>query len=323
MGPAIGRSIGAGFRAANRSWAGLGLLVASWAAVWAVSALLMLLTKMPAELLRPPQPGAAVTAPQPVAPASEPEAAAENTQDRADREAVERWTRTAGEWLGRAWPVMLLVLALLLAANTWLAGGQIGYLSKIVQDGNARLAEFWQAGTRAFPALLGAWLLTAGVALAGVLVVVLLSLIANAVPAVVSGVLGLLMALGAAVALVWLAVRLVFWYPAIVIAGAGPVAGLKASFQATRGRWWSLCGLIALLGVIFFGISMLLGVIEGLANTAGGGAGRGLGIAINLLGAAVNFYLGFVSLAAVLRFYADVTSSAPAPSAQTASPAAG
>lgn len=321
MEPAIGRSVGAGFQAAHRSWGGLGLLAASWAAVYAVSSLLLLLTKMPAELLRPPQPGAAVTAPQPEAPAAEPDATAENPQARAEREAAERWTRTAGEWLGRAWPVVLLVLGLFLAANAWLAGGQIGYLSKIVQDGSARLAEFWQAGMRAFPALLGAWLLTLGAALVGMLVIVLLSLIANAVPAVVGAVFGLLMALGATVALVWLAVRLVFWYPAIVIARTGPVAGLKASFRASRGRWWSLCGLIALLGAIFFGISMLLAVIEGLANTAGGGAGRGLGIAVNLLGAAVNFYLGFVSIAAVLRFYADVTSIASAPSAQTASPA--
>jgi hypothetical protein len=122
------------------------------------------------------------------------------------------------------------------------------------------------------------------------------------------------------VALGWLAVRLVFWYPAIVTTGVGPVAGLKASFRASRGRWWSLGGLIALLGVIFFGISLLLGVIEGLANTAGGGAAGGLGLAINLFGAAVNFYLGFVSMAAVLRFYADVTSSVSAGSAPAASP---
>ena len=199
----------------------------------------------------------------------------ENAQARADREAVERWARTAGEWFGRAWPVLLLVLGLFLAANAWLAGAQIGYLSKIVQEEKATIAEFWQAGTRAFRPLLGAWLFTVGAAMVGMLAVALLALIANAVPAGVGALLGLLMVLGAAAALAWLAVRLVFWYPAIVTTGVGPVAGLKASFRASRGRWWSLGGLIALLGVIFFGISLLHGVIEVLANTAGGGAAGG------------------------------------------------
>jgi len=315
MEPAIGRSVGAGFRAANRSWAGLGLLAASWAAVWAVSALLMSLTNMPEELRRPPQPAVAVTAPQPEVPATEPDATVENAQARAEREAAERWTRTATEWFGRAWPILLLMFALTLAANTWLTGAQIGYLSKIVQDGKANLAEFWQAGTRAFPALLGAWLLTMG--LLG-LVIVVLMIIANVLPAVVGTLLWLLIALGAAAALVWLAIRLMFWYPAIVLNGVGPLAGLKASFRASRGRWWKLCGLIALLGLIFLGVSLLLGIIEGLGTAVAGG----VGMAISLVRAVVNLYLGFVSMAAVLRFYADVTSSASAPSPQP-SPAAG
>jgi hypothetical protein len=278
-----------------------------------VSALLMSLTNVPEELLRPPQPQALAppaTTPteQAQTPATDapPAATAEDPQARAEREAAERWMRTATEWLGRAWPVVLFAVVLFLAANTWLAGGQIGYLAKVVQDGVARLADFWQAGTRAFPALLGAWLLTVGAGLAAMLLIVLLSLIANAVPAALGAVLGALIALGVAAALVWLAVRLVFWYPAIVIAGIGPVAGLKASFTASRGRWWKLCGLIALLGLIFVGISLLLGIVEGLAAAAG----DGVGVTVRLVGAVVNFYLGFVSMAAVLRFYADVTAAA-------------
>jgi len=306
--------------------------VALSAAVWGIAALLMFLTNVPEELSRPPQPAALQPAAttqdeqaQAPATATQPAADTEDPQVRAEREAAEHWMQTATEWLGRAWPVLLLAFALLIAASTWLMGAQIGYLAKIVQEGTARLAEFWQAGTRAFGALLVAWLLTLGavivLGLVVVLLIALLALIAGAAPAWVGIILSVVIGLGAVVAFIWLAIRLVFWYPAIVVARVGPLAGLKASFRASRGRWWKLCGLVALLGIIVYGVALLFALLEGVSALIGGGAGRALGVVISLLGAVANLYLGFVGMAAILRFYLDVTSSASAPAAASAAPA--
>ena len=63
MEPSIGRSIGQGFRAANRSWAGIGLAAGSWLVVGLFVILSIALTKVPEELFR--QPAAAPTATPP------------------------------------------------------------------------------------------------------------------------------------------------------------------------------------------------------------------------------------------------------------------
>jgi hypothetical protein len=242
------------------------------------------------------------------------------TQDAARQgQEAEEQARLLGQWLGRAWPLLLICLLVAIMANTWLSGGQIGYLAKRVTTQQANIAEFWIAGTRAFGALLGAWFISVlalgALALAFVLIIWLFSALANAVPDVVLVILGLLLGLAALIGLIWLGVRLVFWYIAIVVEKLGPIAGLKAGFRATRGRWWRVAGLGLLMVLISFGVSVPFGLLEWLGNTAGGTTALVMGILSNVLGTVASLFVGFVMLAAYIRFYEDVKSASVSASA--------
>ena len=113
------------------------------------------------------------------------------------------------------------------------------------------------------------------------------------------------------VGMVWLGVRLAFWPLAVVIDRRGPIAGLAATFRATRGRWMQLFGLMALFGLMGFGL-WLVGVLLEVAGRAVGGAAEvGIAIVSSLAMLTANLYLGFATLAALIRFYEDTKSIVP------------
>lgn len=225
--------------------------------------------------------------------------------------ADEERARVIGQWFGRAWPMLLIALLLAAAGNVWLNGGQIGYLAKQVTAPPARVSEFWAAGTRAFLPLIGAWALSlAGVAaIVGILALVaaLLALLPEAARAV----LGTLVTVGLLIGFIWLVVRLAFWFIAIVVDRLGPIAAFKASFRASRGRWWRLVGLGLLMALISYVAWLPFALVEWLGNRIGGGAAVALGLIGNIGGILASLYVGFVALAAYLRFYEDAK-SAPA-----------
>ena len=339
MKPEIGRSIKQGFVAANRSWAAIGLFIGSWVLVIIVALVGVALTKPPAALfqepattskaeapaVRPasPQPAStpatqktdlfnqlattdAATPSAPNAPSPAPDAAAVRREEIAQRD------RLAGEWFGRAWPVLFLVFLVVMAANLWLTGGQIGYLAKRVTAGQAKLSEFWASGTRAFGALVGGSLLSmaglAGLALVGVLITVAFSVLANIAPnwgKIVLRLVGLILGLAILVGLIWLLVRLSFWFIAIVADRLGPIAGLRRSFRATRGQWWKIAGLGLLMSLISYGVWLPFGLLDWVSRQIGGAGEVGIGILSNLLGVIASLYVGFAMLAAYIRFYED------------------
>ena len=338
MEPRIGSALSAGFRAANRSWAGIGFFGGTMLLVTVVSLFAIAATNPPA--LRPageepaalpapavPAPAAPAVEPSvsPAAPApapdSAPPAAASDVNlfnqletasqppaipaDTAPPPADEH-DRAVRAWLGRVWPLALFIVLVMLAVNVWLSGGQIGYLAARINGQPAPLALFWQEGARAFGRLLGAWALMMGSGIAVLLVLALASALLAPLPEGVRRVLGwlVLLALGAAGA--WLLVRLSFWFIAVVVDRVGPVAGLKTSWRATKGRWLKTAGLGLLIGLISVGVSLAFGLVEGLGNLIGGAAAVVLGVGANLTGLVASLYIGFAALAAYIRFYQDV-----------------
>lgn len=353
MGPSIGRALSEGFRAANRSWAGIGFFMGTLLLVTVIGFFAVVSTNPPAPPL-PSAEGPAAPAPAaPTPPPAEPPASTpaadsalpaasgevnlfnqlETTQPPAAPEAASEpaasdpasvsalpddgaqqaeQERALGQWFGRTWPLLLFVLLLLLAANVWLSGGQIGYLAARVGNQPAKLSVFWQEGTRAFGRLLGAWGLFMGSGAVLLLALALLAMLLSPVPQGVQIVLGVILVLLAAAAGLWLAVRLSFWFIAVVVDRIGPVAGLKASWRATRGRWLKTLGLSVLLLLISIGASLVFGLVEGLGNLIGGWAAVALGLAGRLAGIVASLYIGFAALAAFIRFYQDVKGQAAA-----------
>ena len=350
MGPGIGRSIKEGFAAASRSWAGIGVFAGGWVVTIVVAIIVVALTKPPAALFqqeRPmaeeavvPAPASSAATPPATSPASsqadlfkqlskseeaspapQPEVAAQpqtttkpQVPDPAAarrREIAER-DRLAGEWFGKSWPILLLCLLVVMAANLWLNGGQIGYLAKQVTTRHATLAEFWGAGTKAFGAMVGGMLLSfaglAGVMLVGVLLATILAAVGRATPGWVGtliAVVGVVLALCGAAALMWLLVRLSFWFIAIVAERLGPIAALKRSVRVTKGHWWQIAGLGLLMALISYGVWLPFGLLEWLGKQMGGAAASTLGILGNLFGFVASLFVGFAMLAAYIRFYED------------------
>jgi hypothetical protein len=129
--------------------------------------------------------------------------------------------------------------------------------------------------------------------------------------------LALLIGLASFVGLIWLAVRLLFWFVAIVLDGVGPLAGLKASFAATQGRWWKALGLMAVGLLIAIGVGLVFQIVGGIAGSASGPVGGIIGLFLGVLGLAANLYVGFALLGANISFYRSAKSagsSSPAPS---------
>jgi hypothetical protein len=226
-------------------------------------------------------------------------------------------SRVIGQWFGRAWPALLIALLLALAGNVWLNGGQIGYLAKQMTAPPARVSEFWVAGSRAFVPLIGAWALSLLGIAGAVAVLALIGVVLAALPEAARAVLGALIGLGFLAGFVWLIVRLAFWFIVVVVERAGPVAALKASFRVSRGRWWRLVGLGLLTALISYAAWVPFGLLEWVGTLIGGGAAVALGLVGNVGGIVVSLYVGFVALAAYLRFYEDAKSApaGPGPSA--------
>ena len=206
------------------------------------------------------------------------------------------------QWLARTWPAMALVFLLIMFANVWLSGGQIGYLAQQL-NGPAKLSTFWQEGTAAFPRLIGGWGLLMLGAIGVLLALSLIGVLLNPLPDAVASVLGVLVLLALAAAGMWLVIRLSFWFIAIVVDRTGPLAGLKASWRVTKGHWWKVAKLALLIAVISFAVSLPFGLIEGLGQAVGGGAAVALGVAANIVGLIASLYVGFAALAAYIRFY--------------------
>ena len=309
MEPRIGQVIKDGFRTASRSWPGIGLFIAGWGALIVLVGAGLAMTHPPVELLQGPETGAgtALTAPAetPAVPTSTtPVATPLPVED-----ATQRAERVVGAWFGRAWPMVLALGLLFIAGSTWLNGGQIGYLAARITAGSAALAEFWTAGSRAFGPLLAGSMI--GLAAVAVLAAVWFALVVGLIgsESTVLVVLGVLLAALIVAAVVWLGVRLSFWFIAIVQDRRGPLAALKASFQATRGRWWRVLWLGCLAGLIGYGAVLPFALLGFLGRLAGGALEAVLTLIGNLAGAIASLFVGFAMLSSYIRFYQETKSS--------------
>lgn len=214
--------------------------------------------------------------------------------------------QVALSWLGRAWPLITLMVAVFMVGTSWLYGGQLGYIVKQVREEASPVSELWRAGTRALGPMLAGSLLSLLASAVVALVIGLIGWVVSLLPQVLGMVLGLLLLASALVAVVSVLVSVTFWFIAIVADRLGPLGGLKTSFRIVRGRWWKTCGLLGCLMLIALALALPLGILNGIGNAVGGVGGVGLVFLSSMLQLlVVNLYLGFVFSAASLRYYED------------------
>ena len=341
MQPNVMEAIRDGFKAANKSWAGIGVYAGMWAALIAVTAGCLLLTNPPPELFEAQgqaeqmnlpaveetasaeselaaAPAEDVTAPEDetsvfdrldtadALPADAPDAFAATSDD-------EESAQVALDWLARAWPAALFCALLLLAGSAWAQAGQLGYVAKAL-SGQVRVADFWQTGAKAFRSVLAAMaLMLAADALGRLLNAVLdafFLVLSGALPRALMAVLALLVVVATLVPLIWIAMRLSFWFPAIVVSGLGPIAALRDSFRVTRSRWWRVTALRGAMLGIALGAVLIYTALVALGSLLG----QMIGTVVLLIGTlgllAGLLYGSFAFAGADVRFYQQAREAA-------------
>jgi len=287
-----------------------------WAGVFLLVFLAMALSGVPRELFRAPAsttPPPAKAAPADAVAPAEPAAPAPTTAAAGAVVPTDQ-NRLVREWLGHAWPMVGLVVLLVLAAGAWLYGGQIGYLTARLRGQPATASTFFASGTTTFWPVLGSSLLSLAVTGGMGLAIGLVVLVFSGLPIAVSRVLNVIVVVAGVVAVVWVLVRLSLWFVAVVVDQRGPLGGLRASVEATRGKWWKTFGLLALLGVIGMSATVALNLLAGLGAVLGGPGGAVLQAVVTILQMLiVNLYLGFAITAALIRFYEDTKAPAAQP----------
>lgn len=301
--PSVTGAIRDGFKAANKSWAGMGVYAAAWAVLIAVSAGGLMLTNPPQEIFEGEEAGMldVATSDEAVADVGEAGDAAGPVGDDEglrDQQII--------DWLARAWPVALLCALALLLGSAWAQGGQLGYVAGAL-NGQPRVADFWAAGKTAFRAVLAAMalMLAADAALRIVngMLDALFDAMATSAPQALLAVLALVLTIATLVPLIWLTIRVSFWFPAIVVGRLGPIAALKSSFQATRGRWWRVAGLRGLMLAIAFGAVLAYMALVALGTLLGEAIG-GIVLVLGTIGLLVILLYGsFAFAAADIRYY--------------------
>lgn len=341
MGPSIRRSLSEGFRAANRSWAGIGFFTGVLLLVTVVSLMAIAASNPPT----PPLPGEeGPTAAVPVAPtpvAVEPPATTP-AEERAP--AVANSEVNLFNQLETTQPPAAPTDA------TQPVASAPAQATTVPPDAGAQLAEqeraFREWFGRAWPLMflvlvvllvVNAWLsggqigyLAARVShqpaklslfweegtrafgrllgawilliVVGILVTVLVGSLLTLLPPVIGVVFSVLTRLVFMAASAWISL----WFIAVVVDRVGPIAGLKTSLRVTKGRRLKTAGLGLLIGLIFIGLWLVFALIMLLSNAIGGVVAATLFVTGSLAGSIASLYLGFAALAAYIRCYQDM-----------------
>jgi hypothetical protein len=188
---------------------------------------------------------------------------------RATQAAVEDALREATGSAGALGAALLLSSAVAVFGLVVLVGVVTVVTGDAVVGRPAPWADVWPRVRARLPALTGtALLVTFGhlgfVAGVGLLVVGAYLLLGPG-----GVVLGVLLALAAVPAWVYVLVRWVVAAPAAVLERASPVQSLRRSWQLLSGSWWRTFGLLALLGLIYGGLSTVVSTPLSIVAQAG------------------------------------------------------
>ncbi len=192
---------------------------------------------------------------------------------------------------GVAGPGTALLLSLvLISLGLLVASVYLTAIAQLIRKQPSSLAALQQSAVSVWGRALKlhGLLLAAGVVV-GVPVGILLFL-----ATVIHAALAMLVFIVLQLAIIWVAIHLYFALPAVVVGEHGPVAAIRSSVRVVRQSLWSALGLIAIILVISFGISI---VWQALGSQPLG----------TLVGIIANAYVMTGLSAATLLFYYDRT----------------
>ncbi|WP_157374550.1 glycerophosphoryl diester phosphodiesterase membrane domain-containing protein [Haematomicrobium sanguinis] len=136
-------------------------------------------------------------------------------------------------------------------------------VSRAILNRPTSFTQMFRIGGKRILPLLGFVLLTI---VAYAIVITVFALIVAGILAGLGGAGALLvlpLALGFAVLMIWIGIKIAFAPPAIVLENAGVFAAIARSWTLIRGSWWRVFG-ITLLGAVI--VMAITGIIQGLVN---------------------------------------------------------
>ncbi len=166
--------------------------------------------------------------------------------------------------------VGILLMLLTVLISVVMQGAMAVPVARSLLNRPTGFRRMWSLSRSRTGALLG----LAGLMILGVAAVVAVSVVATmslvgSMEGAAAGVLVLLF-LGLMIVLVWLAVRFLVAPAAIVVEEIGAFAGLRRSWQLTRGNWWRLLGITLVVGLL---VGVLTQIVLMPVNLLGTGIG--------------------------------------------------
>jgi membrane-anchored glycerophosphoryl diester phosphodiesterase (GDPDase) len=115
-----------------------------------------------------------------------------------------------------------------------------------------------------------------------------------------------LLVMVAGVLIVYVAIKMVVGYPAIMVDDRSATDAISTSWKLTSGCWWRVATLLAVLGIIGVALGAVLGLLGAAMFGWLGVASRAPVLVTQLAGVVVYSFLGSLSPAVILAIYNDL-----------------
>jgi hypothetical protein len=132
-------------------------------------------------------------------------------------------------------------------------------IARAVINQKTTFGQAWRLARSRLLPLLGFGLLSFAAGLAGLLLLVGISVLAIAGLEEYSPLVIVPLVLGAVAVLIWVSIKLVVAPAALMLEGTGPWTSIRRSWQLTRGNWWRTFGIVILTSII---VSIIASVIS-------------------------------------------------------------
>jgi hypothetical protein len=162
-------------------------------------------------------------------------------------------------------PASIIILFISIAAEALAQGAMVyctaeQYFRHPIDNGYA-----YRFSWKRLPNMLGAVLLIflTTIAIISIPVGILLASYFHVLPSMNPQLTILVITLGlvSLLALIYIGTVWQFALPAVLLQGCGPISALRASFELVKESWWRVFGIIFVLGLIVFGINLVLAFV--------------------------------------------------------------
>jgi hypothetical protein len=178
-------------------------------------------------------------------------------------------------------------------------------INSVSEDRLMSFSESLAAGMKLVPRTIGFFLLFGLMVGLGVVVALIPALIMRNT-GTTGGIMVTLLVIGASVLVVYVSIKMVVGYPAMIIDDQSATNAISTSWKLTSGFWWRVAMLLGVLGIIGVALWAVLGLLGAAMFGWLGVASRAPVLVTQLASIVVYSFLGSLSPAVILAIYNDL-----------------